>query len=73
MKRIVDSIVRFLVVLLRCRLLLDHDWTCAAEQNIPPTAKQLADGVDGFFDYAKMYCRRCGHEAEISRKHRGAE
>ncbi len=38
-----------------------HDWTCAAAQGIKPTQKQLDDGVDGFFDYATMYCARCGY------------
>jgi len=38
-----------------------HEWTCAAEQNIKATPKQLKDGVDGFFDYAKMYCKHCGY------------
>ena len=40
---------------------LGHDWTCAAEQNIPPTKKQLEGGVAGFHDYATMYCKRCDH------------
>ena len=38
-----------------------HDWTCAAEQGIKATEEQINTGVDGFTDYAKMYCRRCDH------------
>ena len=37
-----------------------HDWTCAAAEGIAPTVTQITGGVDGFFDYARMYCRRCG-------------
>ncbi len=43
-----------------------HDWTCAAQEGVPPTQKQLEDGVEGFFDYARTYCRRCGTESTIS-------
>lgn len=39
----------------------DHDWTCAAEQGIKATPEQLKD-IDGFWDYATMYCNRCGHQ-----------
>jgi hypothetical protein len=41
--------------------LWDHDWTCAHDEGIPVTKEQIAARVDGFFDYAKMYCKRCGH------------
>lgn len=40
-------------------LIGEHDWTCARSEGIAPTLKQL-DSVAGFFDYAKMYCSRCG-------------
>jgi hypothetical protein len=40
---------------------LSHDWTCADMEGIPATKEQLEGGVDGFVDYAKLYCRRCGH------------
>lgn len=59
-ERIVNSFVRFFIRLFLCKLLRDHKWTCAAEQNLPPTKEQLAGGVNGFMDYAKMYCTRCG-------------
>ncbi len=45
-----------------------HDWTCKAAQDIPPTPEQLAAGYGGFKDYAKMYCKRCGHESELNDK-----
>lgn len=38
----------------------DHNWTCAAEQGIKPTPEQVNGGIDGFYDYAKMYCKQCG-------------
>jgi hypothetical protein len=43
-----------------------HDWTCAAQEGIPATPKQLADGVAGFWDYATCYCKRCGVENRSS-------
>jgi len=42
-----------------CQLLGSHDWTCAAKEGIPPTQEQLQGGLVGFWEYAKMYCRRC--------------
>lgn len=65
-----DRIRRILAIVFLCRLFRDHDWTCAAEQGIAPTKKQVADGVYGFFDYAKMYCRRCGRESQLSERSR---
>ena len=45
----------------------DHDWTCALEEGQDkPTQKQIDDGVEGFYDYAKMYCKRCGTISELS-------
>jgi len=43
---------------IKCRF--NHDWTCAAEEGIPATQEQTDALIDGFFDYAKMYCKRCG-------------
>ena len=37
-----------------------HDWTCNAQEGMPPKPSQLAAGVIGFRDYAIMYCKRCG-------------
>lgn len=42
-----------------------HDWTCAAQQGIPPTRQQM-DKIDGYKDYAKMYCARCGKESKLN-------
>ena len=42
-------------------LIGDHDWTCAAQENIKPTKAQVENGLSGFLDYAKMYCNRCGY------------
>ena len=50
-----------------CHIWRSHDWTCAAAEGVQATPEQLANGVDGFYDYAKMYCKRCGNESEISR------
>jgi hypothetical protein len=57
---------KFVVIVWECKLWGFHDWTCAATEHIPPTAKQLTSGVSGFWDYAKTYCRRCGVENRSS-------
>lgn len=59
--------LRHILRTLQCKLLQDHDWTCAAAEGVQPTSEQLTSGVDGFYDYAKMYCKRCGKLSEISR------
>lgn len=56
-----------------CYLWRFHDWTCAAAEGIPATPEQLASGIEGFYDYAKMYCKRCGKESQISRLERERE
>lgn len=46
---------------LRCHVLQDHDWTCRAEQGIPPDpAKVKANPMGYFWEYAQGYCSRCG-------------
>jgi len=45
-----------------------HQWTSAAQEGIPPTQKQLDDGMEGFLDYATMYCKRCKHVSELSKR-----
>ena len=50
---------------LRC--FFSHEWTSSAQEGKQPTAKQLHNGVDGFWDYATMYCKRCGHVSELSK------
>lgn len=49
-----------------CGLMRSHAWTSAAMEGIPPTQAQIDDGVVGFWDYATMYCKRCGHVYEGS-------
>lgn len=46
-----------------------HDWTSAAMQDKSPTKKQIDDGVDGFWDYATMYCSKCGKVIDLSKRH----
>lgn len=63
----VMAVVIYFRRLWSCYLWRFHDWTCAAAEGIPATPEQLANGIDGFYSYAKMYCKRCGKESEISR------
>lgn len=42
--------------------LLGHNYTSAIyEGQDKPTQKQIDDGLEGFKDYSKMYCKRCDH------------
>jgi len=36
-----------------------HVYTCDAAKGITATEEQLKAGIDGFLDYANMYCDRC--------------
>jgi len=45
-----------------------HEWTCAAEQGIPPTKEQLIYLPEGFYDYATMYCKNCGKRSKLNMK-----
>jgi len=63
---------RILAILFFCKLMGSHAWTCAAQEGIPATDEQLNSGIKGFKDYARMYCKRCGQESEVSRKFREA-
>lgn len=51
-----------------CKIWKWHKWTCAAEKGIKPTQEQLNTGLLGLYEYAKMYCERCGHVYETSNK-----
>ncbi len=51
-----------------CYLFGFHDWTCKAQEGIAPSPEQIKDGISGFWDYAKMYCKRCGKMSDISEK-----
>lgn len=51
---------------LKCWLLGNHDWTCAAMEGIKATKEQLVD-YEGFKAYATMYCKRCGKVSKLNR------
>jgi len=51
MKRFINRLI--------CQIIA-HNWTCKANEGIAPTKQQLSSGMDGFKDYARMYCKRCG-------------
>ena len=53
-------------VFFQCKLMGSHTWTSAAQEHQLPTGKQLEDGITGFYDYAKMYCKDCGDVSYIS-------
>ena len=52
----------------KCHICGSHDWTSDALQDKPPTKEQVGAGMDGFWNYAKMYCKRCGKESELNKK-----
>jgi len=65
------SVVRsFFSRLWNCRIWKFHKWTCHHEQGIKPTKEQLENGIEGFYDYAKMYCKICGTESNLSKQMR---
>ena len=58
----------FFHILWWCKIWKWHDWTSAAQQDKKPTPEQINNGILGFYEYAKMYCARCGHVYELSNK-----
>ena len=48
-----------------------HAWASKALSGEKPTPDQLAGGALGFWDFARIYCKRCGIEcsAKIYRKY----
>lgn len=50
-----------------CWIIGFHDWTCKAEEGIPPT-KEEVESTKGFFIYATMYCKRCNKVSDLSKK-----
>ena len=46
--------------------LINHKWTSAAEEGIEPTQEQIKKGLDGFLDYAAIYCKRCGERHKLN-------
>ena len=55
----IRSVIKPVVSFIMC--LRGHDWTCAVEEGVEATPEQLVGGLDGFLDYATIYCRRCDH------------
>ncbi len=45
-----------------------HEWTSNVEKGILATPEQLDGGMKGFAEYATMYCNRCGHVSDLSKK-----
>lgn len=42
-----------------------HEWTCAASEGEKPLSSQLKS-VDGFWKYARMYCKNCGKPSGLN-------
>jgi len=59
MKKLIDFI--------NCRIFKNHKWTSAVMEGKKATPEQLANGDEGFWDYATMYCRICGEESDLSK------
>lgn len=48
-----------------CTLFDDHDWTSKSMEGVQPTKEELDSGVEGFNNYAQMYCKRCGKKSKL--------
>lgn len=59
---------KWLLKIWHCKIWKWHQWTSAHQEGIKPTKEQLESGVFGFKKYAKMYCKRCGHESKYNLK-----
>jgi len=68
-----QELLTILKITFSCGILGFHDWTCAAAKGIRPSPEQLANGWEGFKDYAKMYCQKCGTESNLSKRFRNAK
>lgn len=55
-------------IFFQCKVFKTHNWTCAIDEGIPATEEQLHNTKEGFWDYAKMYCKDCGHVYESSQR-----
>lgn len=62
-----QNIIMYLSKIWNCHLQGNHEWTCAAAEGIPATREQIHGGLLGFYDYAKMYCKRCGKLSDLNR------
>jgi len=58
--------LKYLKILFNCKLMGSHNWTSRAQEGEKPSLIQMNAGVDGFFDYAKMYCKDCGVESDLN-------
>lgn len=38
-----------------------HKWTSAFEEGVPIDKELIDKGIEGFNEYSKMYCKRCGY------------
>lgn len=47
--------------------LFGHKWTSKAQKGFPPKEEQIKS-VNGFADYAKMFCDRCGYESKLNKR-----
>lgn len=61
----ISRLISWLIKWLSC-MFGHHNWTCAASKGVKPTTEQLTTGLDGFWDYAKMYCDDCGIVSQLS-------
>jgi len=64
-------VIIWLIKFWQCWIWRFHDWTCAAAEGIPATQEQLDGGIEGFYSYAKMYCKRCGKISDLSKRLKG--
>lgn len=61
----VKRVCRYVVVFWKCKVWRYHKWTCASLKGIDITEEQ-ATSKCGLWEYAKMYCDRCGHVSALS-------
>ncbi len=52
-------------IMVKCSV-MGHDWTSEAIKGNPPTKYQIDRKQDGFWEYARMYCDRCGSISHLS-------
>jgi len=55
-------------IFFKCTIMKSHNWTSDAQEGFPPTKTQLAGGLNGFKDYATMYCKDCGKISKLSHR-----
>ncbi len=58
--------IKLLKKIFICDIMGIHTWTCNAEKGIKATPEQLKS-VEGFWDYAKMYCDCCGKHSKLNK------